>query len=203
MDAEKLKLGKEAFQHVVIDPLVKAGMERRANQKVAELDAMFDELRAKLAYLHFVPVSGRDGKTGLHVLAEIIARNAGGKERDRWPKQIQIERWAHQIGPAPESDSAMVRRWFQIYGDRAVQEDFAIEALAYLKTAGLFPNRGTFGWSKIHEKADRRRSEERAARRREVDGAATPSQRDLIERCDRARERITRIMNDLRSEVAA
>lgn len=205
MDVDALKEGKEAYYAIVVEPLTAAGMVRKAGLKLADLDKMHEELAAKLAYLNQVSIpatSYREKMTGLHALAEMIRRNGGGDSGDKWPPQLHIEKWAHQICPAPASDSAMVRRWFAVYGKIAIDQDFAIEALVWLKENGTFPTTGTHAWNAILQKADGRREREKHARAQIAKGLANDGHIALATWCDRGRARAQSLVDDAAEQAA-
>lgn len=132
MEGEALRDGKARVKIYLIDPLVKKGMQRKQGWTLEQEAELFESLQNYLAYLSQKDLEG---------LADTIERFAAGKAHDRWPKEINIRRWARRLREPPIRMSRLVRSYVQSGAGRAAKEGgYLVELFDYLKRVGAPPN---------------------------------------------------------------
>lgn len=148
MRREEIKAGRAAVETRVIDPLRAMGLRKQKRQSAADLEAMFERLRARLSYL---------SADALEALREAVLRLAGGARRNLWPDEATIYAVARQIEPPPVTHSPMVVSYMRSAAGRAAWDRDEFEAaalLCYLKRGGV-PREHS--WRVITEDAAERR----------------------------------------------
>ncbi|RLL61533.1 hypothetical protein [Paenirhodobacter hankyongi] len=149
MDSAEQAAGEKRVRELLIEPLERRGLARPSSLTRAQYEEMCRDLCARLAYM-----------TGLNLeaLAEQVAANPAGKDRDRLPIANQILNWAGQIQPPREDGSPLIRAVFAAdLGRRALAEGWAPELLRHLRETRLWP--GSFAVEQVRERgreADRR-----------------------------------------------
>lgn len=144
MDSAAQAEGEKRVKTVLIEPLERLGLAKPSTLTKAGYEAMVIELCQKLAYMH--PLN-------LAALAEQVAGNPAGKDRDRIPIANTILAWAAAIEPPRDGASPLIRAVFgHTIGQSALAEGWAPELLRYLKQTRRWP--GAYVYSDLKAKAD-------------------------------------------------
>ncbi len=131
MDAAEQKTGERQVRDRLIDPLLKRGLSKPPGLTRPMFEAMLDDLCQRLAYMD--PLN-------LDALAEQVAANPAGKERDRLPIANRILEWAGRIEPPCDDASPLLRAVFgHALGRDALVEGWAPELLGHLRKWRKWP----------------------------------------------------------------
>ena len=170
MEGIELREGRERVELLLIAPLIARGMTRPANMRASALDEMLERLRGVLAYM---------AADKLEALAEIVARRAGGKARDRWPAEVSVCNWAADLQSPPASESRLVRSYMaSAAGRRAYVEGYEPELFLHLKRAGLPPKEHAV--AHLRDAAGKRQLRVDAIRADMAAGRASPADRQWL-----------------------
>lgn len=141
MEAVEQKTGERQVRERLIDPLLKRGLSKPGGLTKDAFEAMLEDLCQRLAYME--PLN-------LDALAEQVAANPAGKERDRLPIANRILEWAGQIQPPSDDASPLMRAVFShSLGQGALAEGWAPELLHQLRRYRKWP--GSFETTKLRE----------------------------------------------------
>lgn len=141
MEAADQKTGERNVRERLIDPLLLRGLSKPGGLTKDAFDAMLEDLCQRLAYME--PLN-------LDALAEQVAANPAGKDRDRLPIANRILEWAGQIQPPSDDASPLMRAVFNHgLGRDAIAEGWAPELLAHLRRFRKWP--GSYEISKLRE----------------------------------------------------
>ncbi|WP_172332646.1 hypothetical protein [Mangrovicoccus sp. HB161399] len=131
MERQEQEAGEKRVRTILIDPLVRRGLARPSTVTVVQFEAMQEDMCQRLAYMTEV---------NLAALADQVAANPGGKEKDRFPIANTILQWAADIQPPGDDASPLVRAIFAHgLGRGAVAEGWAPELLAEVKRRRQWP----------------------------------------------------------------
>ena len=185
MEGEELKQGRERVRLYLIRPLKDAGMERLNSWKAERETDMLNNLQNRLAYMTVA---------NLEALREVVAHNATGKTKDRWPKELLIEKWAQRLQPRPFSMSRLVRSYIQSGAGRDAHEGgYLVELFFYLRRVGAPPN--SFSMAEIRKEAEADRVLRDRAIQARADCRATSQQLKLLAEYETALARCVEALN--------
>ena len=163
MDAREQAEGERRVKAELIEPLQRLGLGKPSTLTRAQFDVMTGELCQMLAYM---------SAANLQALAEVVAANPGGKDRDRFPIANKILDWARQMQEPPGDGSPLQRAVFaSALGRQALDELWAPELLRQLREDRKWP--GPWLVSQVKQRADE-------ARRRLVDIEARLARGDQV-----------------------
>lgn len=141
MDSAEQASGEKRVREHLIEPLERRGLARPGSLTKAQYEEMCRDLCARLAYMTAL---------NLEALAEQVAANPAGRDRDRLPIANKILEWAGQIQPPREDGSPLIRAVFAAdLGRRALSEGWAPELLRHLRETRLWP--GSFAVERVRE----------------------------------------------------
>lgn len=146
MDDVAQRDGERRVRSVLIEPLLALGLTKPGTMRKAQFETMLRTLEQTLAYM---------GEDNLVELREKVAANPIGKERDRFPLALHIQKWAKDVkppqaeGPSPFIGRVMAHETGRV----AIERGYAPELLLHIRdNRGTFP--GAWTLSKIREAAD-------------------------------------------------
>lgn len=143
MNSAEQASGEKRVRERLVDPLLRLGMGRPARQTQATFEAMLNEVCAKLAYM---------SDNNLEALEEVLRGLGSGPGRDRFPSALVILPEAARIQPPGDDASPLIRAVFaHEVGQRAINEGWAPELLAHLRTNRAWP--GGFALKTVIEAA--------------------------------------------------
>lgn len=141
MDAMDQKAGEAQVRDRLIEPLLRRGLARPSSLTREGFDLMLQDLCQRLAYM--TPLN-------LDALAEQVAANPAGKDRDRLPIGNTILEWAAQIQPPDAGASPLMRAVFRhAVGREALAQGWAPELLAQLRRDRRWP--GSFALTQVRQ----------------------------------------------------
>lgn len=181
MDRQAQEAGEARVREVLVDGLMRRGLAPPSKLTRAQFQEMTDGLCAKLAYMT---------EANLAALEELVARKAGGKDRDRFPIANVILEDAAAIQPPSDTGSPLMRAIFaHEVGQAAIREGWAPELREMARKMRAWP--GGYAQTQARQAADgavRRLAEiEEAEARGEApdaeDAAWAQARRAKIARC--------------------
>jgi hypothetical protein len=133
VDSKSQALGEKRVREVLIEPLVRLGLAKPSTLTKVQFEAMQKEICAKLAHMTAL---------NLTALADQVAGNPGGKDRDRFPIATTILSWAAQMQPPSDDGSPLVRAVFAAsIGQEAIRDGWSPELLFRVKRDRRWPNK--------------------------------------------------------------
>lgn len=186
MEGQELRDGKERVRRCLIDPLQARGMVRRAGVTLADHAEWLDSLAARLAYMT---------EGNLAVLAEAVQRHAGGKARNRWPRDVTICNFAADIQRPPATVSRLVRSMLaSVMGQAALAGGYHLELMEWLRDQGRKP--GAFDLSRMKQDAEENRRKAKVIRHRCARGLADVAEQGWLVWYDGQSARAEQLIRD-------
>ncbi|MFB9223265.1 hypothetical protein [Paracoccus cavernae] len=173
MNSEEQAQGEKRVMQLLVDPLRRRGLAKRAVLTVAAFEAEVDNLCQRLAYM---------SDASLMALEEHAAARPSGKERDRFPVGNEILNWAADIQPPSDSASPLICAVFaHACGQSAISEGWAPELLQHLRKNRSWPSNWTLSTIRDGAARDVRRLQDLEGRLAR-EGELAPPERDWRER---------------------
>ncbi|TFL16419.1 hypothetical protein [Jannaschia formosa] len=144
MDGKAQAEGEARVRRVLVEGLLRRGLAKPGSLTRDAFEAMLGDLCAKLAYMT---------DANLAALEEVAARNASGKDRDRFPIAQRILDMAADIQPPSDTGSPLMRAVFaHEIGRRAIAEGWAPELREMARKMRAWP--GPFAQTQARQAAD-------------------------------------------------
>lgn len=145
MDEAAQKAGERNVRRLLIEPLQELGLGKPTGLNNAGYEKMLEGLCQRLAYMQ---------PEKIEALAETMAAQPGGKDKDRFPIAARVLEEAAVLDPPEASASPLMRAVFgSELGRVALAEGWAPELLREVRRTRRFP-KGKFTVSQIRKQAE-------------------------------------------------
>ncbi len=164
--------GRARVRHVLMEPLERAGLERRGRMTVADHEAMKERLVAEFAHMQ---------EATLQAVRDLVFRHADGKRGLSWPPEALLRKWGLKLQPKPPRKNPYVATLLaSAMGQRALQGGYLTELFFVALQLGPPPTR--YDVSRMQAKARDAARDIARIDQLQKEGRASPEDLEWVER---------------------